>query len=178
MRLKHIAEITLNILLILLISVLLYVNIAYHLLGQVTLAVVRGRSMLPLLRENDIVVILPSNRDISLGDVVVFRNDRDEYVIHRVIAIAECDDDSKVYITKGDNNFHVDSIEVFGIASRTSKTCNVKQIEILKGFEPYIRQVYYDNTIRGIPKDRILGKALTLHNMLIRITGLISLRSY
>lgn len=177
MNLKHLAEITLNILLILLIFVLLYINIAYHFLGQVTLAVVKGRSMFPLLQENDLVIILPSNRDISLGDIIVFKNDRNEYVIHRVIAIADCIDGSRVYVTKGDNNIHVDSIEIFGIAFKTSKTCNLKYISILEGFESYVRQVYYDNTIKGIPEDRILGKALTLFGMLIRITGLVSLKS-
>lgn len=177
MNLKHLAEITLNILLILLILVLLYINIAYHLFGQVTLAVVKGRSMFPLLRENDLVVILPNNRDISLGDVIVFKNDRDEYVIHRVIAIAKCDDGSRVYITKGDNNAHVDSIEIFGIAFRTSKMCNVKYISILEGFESYVKQVYHDSTVRGVPENRVLGKALELFGMLVRITGLISLKS-
>jgi signal peptidase I len=174
MKFKQVIEIIEGVFILFLIAFLLYINIAYYIFGQVTLAIVKGASMLPLLQENDIVVILPS-RSISLGDIVVFKNDRGEYVIHRVIAIAECLDGSKLYVTKGDNNLFVDSVS-FGIALRISAECTVKKLETLNGFEPYVHQAVQGNNIRGIPSSRIVGKALSLFDMVVKITGLLSLK--
>lgn len=174
MNLKHTIILLENIFLLFLVVLLLYINIAYYVFGHITLAVVKGQSMFPILRENDLVVVLP-NKDIALGDVVIFKNDRDEYVIHRVIAIAECEDNTKVYVTKGDNNRLVDSVS-WGIALRVSKTCSIKKIYVLEDFEPYIDQVYDRKYIKGIPEERIIGKALSLFNMIVKITGISSLR--
>ncbi|MEM1645390.1 MAG: signal peptidase I [Ignisphaera sp.] len=174
MNLKRVAIILENIFLIFLVVLLLYINIAYYVFGYVTLAIVKGQSMFPILRENDLVVILP-NKNVALGDVVIFRNDRDEYVIHRVIAIAVCEDNSRLYITKGDNNRLVDSVS-WGIALRISKICRTKNVYIFEGFEPYVKQAYDKDYIRGIPEERIIGKALSLFNMVVKITGIPSLR--
>jgi len=153
-----------NILLLLLLVFLLYVNISYYIFGQVTLAVVNGRSMYPLLHSGDIVIILPF-KDIKLGDVIIFKNDADELVIHRVIAILECDNGSKLYVTKGDNNplNDIDS----GIISKKSVSCNIIRSYILKGYEQFVRR-----TSRGIPLNRIVGKVLSIDGNIIKITGL------
>lgn len=175
-KLKYIVEGLINILLIGLVILLLYVNIAHYFFGQIVLAIVKGISMYPLLRENDLVVILPPT-NILPGDVIVFKNDRNEYVIHRVIAIAKCRNNGRVYITKGDNNLYIDSDILSGIAFRTSKECNIKSIEILKGYEDLINSRIFNNLIRGIPEERIVGKALSLFNMTIRITGITPIRT-
>uniref|UniRef100_A0A7C2ZQG4 Signal peptidase I n=1 Tax=Ignisphaera aggregans TaxID=334771 RepID=A0A7C2ZQG4_9CREN len=162
-----------NILLLILVIALVYVNIAHYVFGHVIIAVVKGHSMLPTLHEGDVVIILPF-KDVSVGDVIVFKNDRDEYVIHRVIAIVTCEDGSKIYITKGDNNNYVDSI-VFGIASRISRTCIAHNITVFNGFDSYVYQAYQNNFARGIPEERIIGKVLMFSDMVIRITGMPSL---
>ncbi|MCC6017260.1 MAG: signal peptidase I [Desulfurococcaceae archaeon] len=175
MKFRQVVEIAEAIFILILIAFLLYVNVAYHIFGQITLAVVKGSSMLPLLHDNDVVIIVPS-KNIVLGDVVVFKNDRGEYVIHRVIAVVECEDGAKIYITKGDNNVFVDSVS-FGIALRTSRECSVKDLKVLNGFEMYVQQAIQDGKARGIPSDRIIGKAFTIFGAIIKITGIPSLKS-
>ncbi|MEM0004003.1 MAG: signal peptidase I [Desulfurococcaceae archaeon] len=74
------------------------------LIGEPVVAVVKGNSMLPLLREGDIVIIMnvkPS--EINTGDVIVFKTFTGTLVIHRVIGIT-VEDNKYYYVTKGDNN--------------------------------------------------------------------------
>ncbi|MEM1542215.1 MAG: signal peptidase I [Ignisphaera sp.] len=171
MMLKKIVDIVVNVFLIAVILFLIYANVMYYIYDQVVLAVVKGISMYPLLRENDIVIIVPS-KDISLGDVIVFKNDRNEFVIHRTIAIATCSDGDIVYITKGDNNIYVDSHILSGVAYITSRECHIDDIKILKGYESHVKSVTQGNVIRGIPIDRVAGKALSISTMVVKITGL------
>lgn len=175
MKFKDVVDVSINVFLITAILFLVYINVLYYIYDQVVLAVVKGISMYPLLRENDIVVILP-HRDVNLGDVIVFKNDRNDYVIHRVIAIAICSDGSKVYVTKGDNNMYVDSHILSGVAYLTSKECHIKEIESLQEYEAYVGAVIHGATIKGISTDRVVGKALSVSNMIIKITGLAPLR--
>lgn len=71
--------------------------------GETPLAVVKGSSMLPTLREGDIVIILRVKTDeIRPGDVVVYRAG-DKLIIHRVIEIKRFGNDL-YFVTKGDNN--------------------------------------------------------------------------
>lgn len=65
--------------------------------GTLTLAVVEGKSMEPLLWTGDVVIVYRSS-DVKVGDVVIYLN-RGNYVIHRVIEIR-----SNCYVIKGDNN--------------------------------------------------------------------------
>lgn len=152
-----------NILMISLLLFVLYINISYYLFGRITLAVVRGNSMLPLLQTNDVVVLTPPV-DIGLGDVIVFRNDRNEYVIHRVIAILTCSDGSKLYITKGDNNFLNDIVS--GIISVHSTSCSVVERRVLHGYEDYVGELS-----RGISINRIVGKVVGIDKAIFKITG-------
>ncbi|MEM0371197.1 MAG: signal peptidase I [Ignisphaera sp.] len=175
MMLKKIMDIVVNVFLIIVVLFLIYVNVMYYIYDQVVLAVVKGVSMYPLLRENDIVVIIPP-KDIELGNVIVFKNDRNEFVIHRVIAIATCSDGGMVYVTKGDNNVYVDSHILSGVAYMTSRECRVDDLRILKGYEAYVKSVMQGDVIRGIPMDRVVGKALSISNMIVKITGLTPLR--
>ncbi|MGC8975350.1 MAG: signal peptidase I [Thermoprotei archaeon] len=71
--------------------------LALTLTGTLTLAVVEGRSMEPLLWTGDVVIVYKSG-EIRVGDVVIYVN-RGNYVIHRVVEIR-----SNCYIIKGDNN--------------------------------------------------------------------------
>ncbi len=71
--------------------------LALTLTGTLTLAVVEGRSMEPLLWTGDVVIVYKSG-EVRVGDVVIYVN-RGNYVIHRVVEIR-----SNCYIIKGDNN--------------------------------------------------------------------------
>ena len=60
----------------------------------------RGLSMYPFIRPSDRVTIIPGNGDISVGEVVLLRNERGRWMIHRVIGRRR---DSGRWITRGDS---------------------------------------------------------------------------
>jgi len=77
--------------------------------ASVSLAVVRGSSMKPLLHEGDIVfVVHKSPSEIKVGDIVVYRSVRGHLIIHRVITVLNVSGHLE-YVTKGDNNPYDDS---------------------------------------------------------------------
>lgn len=71
--------------------------------GGSLLAVVKGYSMLPTLREGDVVLLEKTPPDsIKPGDIVIY-SAGDRLIIHRVIDV-EVRDGRYYYVTKGDNN--------------------------------------------------------------------------
>ncbi len=73
------------------------------------LAVVRGISMLPLLREGDVVILEKKPiEEISVGNIIVYRSVKGHLIIHRVVEIKEIDGVT-YFVTKGDNNPRDDS---------------------------------------------------------------------
>jgi len=75
------------------------------LLAEIPVAVVKGSSMLPLLREGDIVIVLKCGPgDIRVGDVIVFRTQTGRLVVHRVVGVKVGEDGTYYYVTQGDNN--------------------------------------------------------------------------
>ncbi len=158
-----------EIMLIIAIIFLLYVNVSQYLLGQTVLAVVKGTSMEPLLRDQN-VVILTSPTGIRLGDVIVFRNDYGELVVHRVIAIVYCDDGRVLYVTKGDNNVRAD-VYIPGIAGKTAATCRARYVDVLPGYRNHV-VVTPEGLVKGIAPDRIIGKVLEVGSLPIKIVGL------
>lgn len=93
------------------VAILISINISSILSGQSYIAVVSGTSMEPILSTGDIVLILPVNSpsDIKLGDVIVYKDLRGVYIIHRVINIVAIGE-RMYFITKGDNNRFPDTI--------------------------------------------------------------------
>lgn len=84
------------------LALILYIMFFGEGLG-VSLAVVRGTSMLPTLREGDVVLLVKAGPDeIEVGDVVVFRAGP-KLIIHRVVEIRIVGGEH-YYVTKGDNN--------------------------------------------------------------------------
>ncbi|MEM2079897.1 MAG: signal peptidase I [Nitrososphaerota archaeon] len=83
------------------VGVVLLTLIALTLLDYITLAVVEGTSMEPTLQSGDLVIVIKrvSTKDISVGDVIVYRRSG-TLIIHRVLRV---EDDT--LITKGDNNW-------------------------------------------------------------------------
>ncbi|MDK6028417.1 signal peptidase I [Ignisphaera sp. 4213-co] len=158
---------------LLLIFLLLYANIAYYVWKQITIAVVEGYSMNPLLHDGDIVLILPANK-INLGDIIVFKNDYNEYVIHRVVGIINCSG-KNLYITKGDNNQFIDQVTF--IAYRSSIECKKpSNIRILNNSNIYTKDIVQIiiNSNRGIDNSRIVGKVLQINGIVVKISGLIT----
>ncbi len=59
----------------------------------------RGTSMLPLIREGlDSVILSPLNQEILPGDVILYKRDSGQYVLHRVMTAK-----NNTYIMCGDN---------------------------------------------------------------------------
>lgn len=80
-------------------------NILFIITGSETpIAVVRGSSMYPLLREGDIVFSYkPSQDQIRVGDIMIYESVTGKLVIHRVVDI-KIIDNKYYYQTQGDNN--------------------------------------------------------------------------
>ncbi|MEM1639222.1 MAG: signal peptidase I [Desulfurococcaceae archaeon] len=94
----------LSYLLIAVLAATVFIFIYSGLVNEPIVAVVKGKSMLPLLREGDIVFITrvkPS--EINIGDVVVYKTPMGTLIIHRVIGIV-VENNKYYYVTKGDNN--------------------------------------------------------------------------
>lgn len=91
-------------LLLALTLIIVFILVYLSLVNEPVMAVVKGKSMLPLLREGDIVFIARVKpHEINIGDVIVFKTSAGTLVIHRVIGIAV--ENSRYYfVTKGDNN--------------------------------------------------------------------------
>lgn len=91
---------------IILITLVLLVNPVLKAVSgtDTPLAVVRGSSMLPLLREGDVVVLEKKGPDqIEVNDIIVYRSLKGHLIIHRVIDVKEIGGVT-YYVTKGDNN--------------------------------------------------------------------------
>jgi len=98
---------------------------------RITLRVL-GKSMYPLIREGDPIQIEQCTpRDLSMGDIITFRND-DLTLTHRVLLITRKGNDIKL-ITKGDNEIILDppvsAVNIVGKVvgiGRANRTLNLK----------------------------------------------------
>lgn len=75
---------------------------------------ISGRSMLPLIRDGDRVLVRHGHTDVRRGDIVVFRQG-DQLIAHRVLRICQGGagrgtgrGTGPTFITKGDNVLHLD----------------------------------------------------------------------
>ena len=154
---------------------LIYVSVSQYVFGQVVLAIVRGSSMEPLLRDQDIVVIEHSP-EIKLGDIIVYRNDYNLLVVHRVVALVHCVDGKVLYITKGDNNPYLD-IEILGIAKKSSIKCRAKSVNAILSLGVGMLNISENSVVRGLDYNRIVGKVVEVLGYPLKITGLTILSS-
>jgi len=70
--------------------------------GEKTTCSITGNCMSPIIREGDSLIIEHGNRDIRVGDVVVYRTP-DKFYTHRVISI-ERKDGKELFLLKGDRS--------------------------------------------------------------------------
>lgn len=70
---------------------------------------VTSESMKPRLNINDIVIVKKgySNEEYKIGNIITFKNSKNEIITHRVEKVITVDLE-RAYITKGDNNISVD----------------------------------------------------------------------
>lgn len=101
-----------------------------HVWGQAnkqSLLPITGRSMLPIIRDGDHVLVAHGCKGVRRGDVVVFRQ-ASTLTTHRVLRIPLNDSElGATFITKGDNTAHLDRpIGVNDIVGRvvSVKRCN------------------------------------------------------
>ncbi|MFZ8791425.1 MAG: signal peptidase I [Thermosphaera aggregans] len=135
---------------ILIIVIVLNPAILSSLTGsQAPMAVVKGESMLPVLREGDIVFTYkPNPSEIRIGDVIVYKTYTNKLIIHRVVEVRIVDG-KHYYVTRGDNNPGPDII-YFDVVN---------------------------NRPLGVSYDRVVGKVLSVDNFIVKIPylGYISL---
>ncbi len=67
---------------------------------------ITGNSMLPLYKDGDIVYIR-SFKDYQINDIIVVARSN-HFIVHRLIEKMISDTGECYYLTKGDNNDHVD----------------------------------------------------------------------
>lgn len=62
------------------------------------------------LHNGDLVILRKVNpKDIHVGDIIVYRNNMGDFVIHRVVEKAHGPNNTLIFTTRGDGNFHNDS---------------------------------------------------------------------
>lgn len=65
-----------------------------------------GSSMWPLIRDGiDTIEVRPVRQSLSAGDVVLFRDALDKYVLHRIIEVKD-----GIYLLRGDNTYAPDLV--------------------------------------------------------------------
>ena len=65
-----------------------------------------GQSMEPLLCHEDLLLVQPGNRDIRIGDIIIFKSHQNQCA-HRVVGKTSALG-QRLYLTKGDNSYHFD----------------------------------------------------------------------
>lgn len=138
--------------------------LAHAYTSYVSFAVVKGNSMLPLLREGDLVVLVrPGPEDIKVGDIIVYKALRagSTYIIHRVIAVEKVGS-AYYYRTAGDNNRIV-----YTVPERDFKPgpAYIRIVGSEDGWivvERYVEDRQYYDAPYGVSYSRVLGKVISI----------------
>ena len=68
--------------------------------------VITGVSMLPMLRENrDTVILKPIEKPPVAGDILLYRRESGQFVLHRVIRVTQ-----EGYLISGDNQYELEKV--------------------------------------------------------------------
>ncbi len=153
-------------LVVLLILFLLASDLSSYVFKEPMVAVVNGVSMEPLLRTGDIVLINPFDKSPHLGSVIVFLNDLNQMVIHRVVAIIVCSNGMKLYVTKGDNDFIIDPEDI-----AISKSISCKEVKNIVALNEVIKRDV-EQCLRGLSSSDIVGDVVEIDGGVLKIFGL------
>lgn len=80
----------------------------------------RGVSMRPLFRTGrDMVIIKPPIGELKKYDVVLYRDGKGKYILHRIISVKDT-----YYVIRGDNTYvreHVDKTRIIGVLTEFNR---------------------------------------------------------
>jgi len=82
--------------------------------GRIVKMSLRGTSMLPTLREEDVLTLEPLVGDPCMGDVLLFRY-AGGHIVHRLVK-----HDGDTYIMQGDNNYGIETVKRGDIVARVT----------------------------------------------------------
>ena len=82
--------------------------------GRIVKMSLRGTSMLPTLREEDVLTLEPLVGDPCVGDVLLFRY-AGGHIVHRLVK-----HDGDTYIMQGDNNYGIETVKRGDLVARVT----------------------------------------------------------
>jgi phage repressor protein C with HTH and peptisase S24 domain len=128
--------------------------------GKVKLPIT-GTSMLPLLVQGRDFVVLTTCNKAKINDIIFYRRDNGQFVLHRVIGI-----DESGYILCGDNQwvkeFGIQDKNIIGVVieiNRDGKSLDVNNTKYIK---------YYKRWLKLFPIRKPLVKMLTIFRAIKR----------
>ena len=144
--------------------------------NKIKIVIVRGRSMEPLLIDNDYAYVISTDKYV-VGDILVYRHNN-ETIIHRLLKI---DKEKDAFLCKGDNTFEIEMInisEVIGkvviLYHRGEKryVCAPNEEFINASIE--VNKVYcnYKKSVTQTIRSEIYKKFIRERELLIRISSL------
>lgn len=71
--------------------------------------IIASNSMFPTLKRGDVVTIVPINRALKIGDIILYKHWEYSITVHRIVRILMDKNGEIKYQTQGDNNKMVDS---------------------------------------------------------------------
>ena len=80
---------------------------------KIRIVIIRGRSMEPLLTDNDYVYTISTDKYV-VGDILVYKYNN-EIIIHRLLQI---DKEKDILLCKGDNAFEIDKIKTSSVIGK------------------------------------------------------------
>ena len=119
--------------------------------GKTVSFVPRGKSMLPMLRDGEDMIILKKPEDrLHLFDVALYyRRETDTYSVHRVVGFKK----DKSYVMLGDNNFQreygIKDEDVVGVVTNfyhKGRMCSVEDFS----YKVYREFWYYSRPVRRL----------------------------
>ncbi len=140
--------------------------------GRSVITFTTGVSMEPLLHDKrkknaTHVLVVPVNGPLSVGDMPLVQLTDERYMIHRIIRIAE-EDEQRIYVTRGDNCIGCERIrqeQVLGVVTEIYE----KDKKISVTDKKYLR--YVKRRMRNYPIRRacaqILGLAAKIKRKLV-----------
>lgn len=128
--------------------------------GNVKLPIT-GTSMLPLLVQGRDYVVLNTCNKAKINDIIFYRRDNGQFVLHRVIGI-----DESGYILCGDNQwvkeFGIQDKNIIGVVTEINRDGKVFDVNNAK----YIK--YYKRWLKLFPIRKPLVKTLTIFRAIKR----------
>ena len=118
-----------------------------------------GCSMRPLFREHkDVVIIKRVDRPLKKGDVVLYPNSSNQYVLHRIMRFK-----GDTLIIRGDNNYFTEKIpqkNIVGVLKEFYRNGKYVNCETSKGYKCYVFYIMHSYAVRYVWK-KIIRRTLS-----------------